>query len=78
MNFIERALANVAENIGEGRRWSGRTQSSESRSLEQLQHEYRLQLRSEVLPGNGPVPVSPEVGRYEALVRRDSTQTATR
>jgi hypothetical protein len=42
MSLIDRALASIAENVGEGKRWSGRTQSRESRSPEQLQRELHL------------------------------------
>jgi hypothetical protein len=76
MNFIERALSNVTENIGEGRRWSGRTQSSESRSPEQLRHENRLKVdgavRSQDQAGTAFVPMSLEVVRYETMVQRDA------
>jgi hypothetical protein len=60
MKFIDRALASFAENIGEGKRWSGRTQSRESRSPEQLQRERPLAgharfecIHAATLPGLG-------------------------
>jgi hypothetical protein len=54
MSFIKRVIADFKENIGEGNRWHGRTQSSVSWSPEQLNRERRLQvefaLSSEVQP----------------------------
>lgn len=59
MHFIDRAIASLNEQMGEGRRWSGRTQSRASWSPEQLRHQLRLPVggtpdptaRTEVRPG---------------------------
>jgi hypothetical protein len=50
MSFIDRVFTTFAENIGEGNRWNGRTQSNESWAPEQVHRELRLQAE-EAPPG---------------------------
>lgn len=44
MNSMTRVLKGLTEGIGEGKRWNGRTQSSESWSPEQLHRDLHLQV----------------------------------
>jgi hypothetical protein len=67
MSFVDRALTRFFEDIGEGKRWTGRTQSSESWSGEQLRQEPRMQGIAGSIEDRarvGSVPVSPEVWTY--------------
>ena len=75
MRFIERAVASIADNVGEGKRWSGRTQSRDSHSPEQLRHAYRLKMEDAVRCAdqtrNGS-PLRPEAVRYaEPMFQQD-------
>jgi hypothetical protein len=48
MSFIDKAVASFTEGMAEGNRWSGRTQSRDSWSPEQLRRQLGLQV-AEVL-----------------------------
>jgi len=82
MSLIDRALASIVENVGEGKRWSGRTQSRESRSPEQLQRERHLRAEegghAADQTRNGFVLARPEGVMYrESMLRRVSDRAAS-
>lgn len=55
-----RIFSDFMDNIGEGKRWPGRTQSSISWSPEQLQEDLRRQVES-TLPNEVPNPIAQKV-----------------